>query len=113
MAHRGDRVDAQEERGDWPESANAGAGGEGGLSDIGLRDDTDAGEEVDGVPIFEEDVLEGDVGRAADDGDEDAGQRALIEPADERGFPPAFLRCARVVRHRESEFLGSAAGRWR
>ena len=49
---------------------------------------------------------------ADDDGDEDAGERALVEPADERGFPPAFLRCARVVRHSESEFLEGGAGRW-
>ena len=102
MAHRGDRVDPQEERWDWPKPANADARGEGGLGDIGLRDDADAGEEADSISFLEEDVLEGDVGRAADDGDEDAGQRALIEPADEGGFPPAFLRYARVVRHSES-----------
>ena len=109
MAHRGDRVDPQEERWDGSEPTDAGAGGEGGLGELGLRNDADAGEQVDGVPNFEEGVLEGDVGGAANDGDEDAGERALVEPADERGFPPAFLRCARVVRHSESEFLGGAA----
>lgn len=103
MAHRGNRVDAQEERWDRPEPTKAGARGEGGLGDIGLRDDADAGEEADSVSFLEEDVLEGNVGRATDDGDEDAGQRALVEPADERGLPPAFLRCTRVVRHSESE----------